>query len=37
MPNINIDVPENITLADESVTMPVLMSLPDGFEISNSL
>jgi hypothetical protein len=37
MPDINIDVPENIALADESVTLPVLMSLPDGFEISNTL
>ena len=30
MPDSNTDVPENVNLADESVAMPILMSLPKG-------
>jgi hypothetical protein len=37
MPDTNIDVPENIALADESIAMPVLISLPNGLKISNTL
>jgi hypothetical protein len=32
MADTNIDVPENVALADETITLPVLMSLPNGLD-----
>jgi hypothetical protein len=32
MPDTNIDVPENVALADESIAMPVLMSPLNGLD-----
>jgi len=32
MPPTNTDVPEYVALADESIAMPVLMSLPNGLD-----